>query len=465
MIVLENKDATLGNIRYFLREYALQRSNYYQGRVRFLSGILVHGVKVTFYGEDSQPELKKPSVALALSAAVDDTDYNNLYGLNELRGLFNDLAKNTYQFLALINACFGGDALGESLPGQSPNDPTGRAAYAITAGPDDKEVYSTADNQGSLFFHTIIKGVTTGDADIPAQKATLGIAGGDVDDDFKGLVRLGSLDDYLLTQIRKQIAADPANAAKFVGNDHHWIGPIEPFGVRPEGGFFFLFQNKAISEAGPLPNKKGVVRGIDVSHLNGKIDWSKVAQEDVRFAYVKATQSSEWIDPSFSANWEGLRAVQLARGAYHTFSFCSNPEAQVVAFLRVAKPDTSSLPPVLDVELSDGQQSSNIASLQREGECAARLGREGIQSHINAMLGPIERAYGKKPIIYGNDFVLENILTPEITQKVGLWRVKIGLAADAPAPPWILWQYTENAMIQGISTPVDMNVLGSDLTP
>ena len=118
-----------------------------------------------------------------------------------------------------------------------------------------------------------------------------------------------------------------------------------------------------------------------------------------------------------------------------------------MAFLRVAKPDTSSLPPVLDVELSDGQQSSNIASLQREGECAARLGREGIQSHINAMLGPIERAYGKKPIIYGNDFVLENILTPEITQKVGLWRVKIGLAADAPAPPWILWQYTENAMI------------------
>ena len=116
MIVLENKDATLGNIRYFLREYALQRSNYYQGRVRFLFGYSGHGVKVTFYGEDSQPESKKPSVALALSAAVDDTDYNNLYGLNELRGLFNDLAKNTYQFLALINACFGGDALGESFP-------------------------------------------------------------------------------------------------------------------------------------------------------------------------------------------------------------------------------------------------------------------------------------------------------------------------------------------------------------
>ena len=425
VIVLENKDATVENLRYFLREYALQRADYYQGRVRFLFAYSGHAVKITFYGEDSQPNSKKPSVGLALSAAVDDTDYNNLYGLNELSGLFSDLVKNTYQLLALINACFGGDALGNSLSGRSSNDPTGRAGYGITAGPDDKEVYSTADNQGSLFFSTIIKGVTTGDADVPAQKATLGIKGSDVVDDFKGLVRLGNLDDYLLLQIRKQIAADPAKAATFVGNDHHWIGPIEPFGVRPEGGFFFLFQNEPqISESAPLPNKNGTVRGIDVSHLNGKIDWSMVAKDDVQFAYVKATQSSEWIDPSFAANWEGSRAANVAHGAYHVFSFCGNAEAQVAAFLRAVKPEVSSLPPVLDIELSEGQQSSNIGSLQKEAQCAARLGREGIQSQINAMLDPIQRAYRKTPIIYGTDFVLDKLLTSEIAQKFGLWRVE-----------------------------------------
>lgn len=80
------------------------------------------------------------------------------------------------------------------------------------------------------------------------------------------------------------------------------------------------------------------------------------------------------------------------------------------------------------------------------------------------MLGPIQRAYRKTPIIYGTDFVLDKLLTSEIAQKFGLWRVKIGLASQEPASPWILWQYTENAKIQGIAAPVDMNVLASDQT-
>ena len=39
------------------------------------------------------------------------------------------------------------------------------------------------------------------------------------------------------------------------------------------------------------------VRGIDVSHHQGEIDWAKVAGAGVRFAYLKATEGRDLRDP------------------------------------------------------------------------------------------------------------------------------------------------------------------------
>lgn len=47
------------------------------------------------------------------------------------------------------------------------------------------------------------------------------------------------------------------------------------------------------------------VRGIDVSHHQGKIDWQRVQAEDIHFVFIKATEGSSHKDAEFNRNWDG----------------------------------------------------------------------------------------------------------------------------------------------------------------
>src|ERR1044071_3304348 len=63
------------------------------------------------------------------------------------------------------------------------------------------------------------------------------------------------------------------------------------------------------------------VRGIDVSHHQGNIDWKSVKTSGITFAYLKATEGSDFADADFPANWHGSAKPGLVRGAYHFFTF------------------------------------------------------------------------------------------------------------------------------------------------
>ncbi len=489
VIVLENEHATFENIRYFLRKYAMDRASYFQGKVRFLFAYSGHGVQMQFFGDDEQPASRNPSVGLALAATARDDDYQNLYGLNELRALFNDLAKNTYHFLALINACYGGDVFGFQMAGGSEFELDSRGAYAITAGPRDKVVYSAKDGQGSLFFQMIIDGVKSGDADHEAQSATLGKEGSI--EAYSGVVRLGALDGYLSATMIKYI--DSGIASKdWEGNKHHWVGPVGPSDVRAEGGFFFFqhppatgaatttsFQanlsvgnefapsTNQLSVKDPLPTTDGFeqlrvlgapVRGIDVSHFAGKIDWPTVAAQNIKFAYIKATQAAKLVDGNFTANWQGAKDAGIKRGAYHTFSFCVEIADQFASLQNIVPEDPSALPIAIDIELYPGQEKSNFGGLAPEAKCAQAIGNEAIRANVGAFADLIEKTYHQKPIIYGNDYVLDKVLTPSVTGRLGVWRVKYGLATKAPPSPWTIWQYSENEKMAGIPGAFDLNV-------
>src|SRR5687768_1484289 len=64
------------------------------------------------------------------------------------------------------------------------------------------------------------------------------------------------------------------------------------------------------------------IRGIDVSHHQGAVDWKKVEAAGIDFAYIKATEGRDHRDPRFDANWRAAEGA-LARGAYHFFTFCT----------------------------------------------------------------------------------------------------------------------------------------------
>jgi lysozyme len=97
-----------------------------------------------------------------------------------------------------------------------------------------------------------------------------------------------------------------------------------------------------------LPGGPDWVQGIDVSHHQGPINWDEVAGDDVRFAWIKATEGGDWEDPRFDENWAGAGAAGVPRGAYHFFTLCRPAAEQAAWFLSVAP--AGELPTAVDLE-------------------------------------------------------------------------------------------------------------------
>ena len=67
----------------------------------------------------------------------------------------------------------------------------------------------------------------------------------------------------------------------------------------------------------PPPRLAATVPGLDVSGYQGNVDWNSVAANGAKFAYVKATESTDYTNPSFSQQYDGSYGVGIIRGAYH----------------------------------------------------------------------------------------------------------------------------------------------------
>nr|QNJ46220.1 GH25 muramidase [Onygena equina] len=59
------------------------------------------------------------------------------------------------------------------------------------------------------------------------------------------------------------------------------------------------------------------VPGIDVSGYQGNVNWANVANAGKKFAYVKATEHTNYINPYFAQQYNGAYNQGIIRGAYH----------------------------------------------------------------------------------------------------------------------------------------------------
>ncbi len=116
------------------------------------------------------------------------------------------------------------------------------------------------------------------------------------------------------------------------------------------------------------PERTYPVRGIDVSHHQGPIDWRAVAESGVHFAYIKATEGCDFQDADFFAHWNGAGRAGIARGAYHFFTFGTPGKEQAANFAAVVPVEPHSLPPAVDLEISGYNRSyqQSPEAFQRE---------------------------------------------------------------------------------------------------
>ena len=193
--------------------------------------------------------------------------------------------------------------------------------------------------------------------------------------------------------------------------------------------------------------------GIDISHWQGTINWTKVAAAGKRFAFMKASESTDFVDNTYTTNRQQARAAGLYVGAYH-FAQPSTGAGDAVAeadhFIDTASPASGDLLPVLDLERSGS------------------LSQTALTTWVKAFLERVDERVGVKAIIYVSPNFWRTYMGDTTWFGANgydiLW-VAHWTTGIAPIVPggnwagdgWTFWQYTSSGAVNGISGRVDLN--------
>jgi GH25 family lysozyme M1 (1,4-beta-N-acetylmuramidase) len=459
IVLLEDEDVNLVNINYFLQTYIRRvAKKYTKTRILF-----------TYTGHGLPPDIAGTKGYMFLSQAKDPNDTENLLGLGQLAQYFLDVSPRTFQFLALINSCYGGDLFGLQQAGGNIFLTSLPAANAITAGAPDELVWSEGKpGQGTIFFEAVVDGITSGQA---AGTADTSDVNGNRSTVKRDVVRLGDLLQYLTAKV--------ANVAQ-KSFSTPWEGSVVPPPQVSKGGFFFL--SGSAKTTGPVDIPSGPasslfgrpdtkifnepyeypVQGIDVSRYDGDIDWEAVHNEKlfgypIKFAFARATMGSNRRDENFAQNWEGARVAGLARGAYHTYDVCQDVEAQIGNIEEHVPVDLEILPVAIDIEFYP--ESGNHWQQERIA-CFKQSGATKVREDIMHLLTAIEAQFKKTPIIFGNKDVFGQLLDENFS-RYSVWLhdyQSTGRGTELPGRnPWTMWQYTDAGKVKGVEQPVDVN--------
>ncbi|MCB1172672.1 MAG: lysozyme [Leptospiraceae bacterium] len=191
-----------------------------------------------------------------------------------------------------------------------------------------------------------------------------------------------------------------------------------------------------------LPPAFHPVRGLDVSHHRGKIDWNLVQKTGFRFAYIKATEGNHLRDPNFMNNWQAARRNQLIPGAYHYYSFCAEPHRQALNFAR-AIPRTKLLmmPPAIDIEFS--------------GNCPVHPTPLQLKSDLLEFSAVMYQHFKYHVILYLTRKAFQ-AYGDSLSDSYSIWISDVRSRPDDVN--WLLWQHSVWGSVPGIRGDVDLNV-------
>jgi lysozyme len=184
------------------------------------------------------------------------------------------------------------------------------------------------------------------------------------------------------------------------------------------------------------------VQGIDVSHHQGEIDWSAVAEDGVRFAWIKATEGGDWVDPRFEENQRGAAEAGIPWGAYHFFTFCRPGAEQAANFLAKVPPRLGELPPAVDLEYG--------------GNCDARPDTASLGVELEAFMQAVESATGRRPMIYATGELIRDHIALLVGEELWIRAIHHPLGMESPVPAAV-WQYSNIGRVAGIQGRVDRN--------
>jgi GH25 family lysozyme M1 (1,4-beta-N-acetylmuramidase) len=189
------------------------------------------------------------------------------------------------------------------------------------------------------------------------------------------------------------------------------------------------------------------VQGVDVSEFQGAIDWHAVHASGRVFGIARVADGVQHVDPTFGANYAAMKAEGMVRGSYQFFRASEDPIAQADLVLNaIGALGPGDLPPMLDVEVTDGQSNATI------------------DAKIESWISHIEAKTGKKPLVYTGPYFWQQIGSPAnlgASLVVADWTQGCPLVAPTWGS-WTFWQYADNGHVSGIGPLVDLDVFDGD---
>lgn len=196
-----------------------------------------------------------------------------------------------------------------------------------------------------------------------------------------------------------------------------------------------------------LSNNLDKTYGFDISHYQNKEDikWDSLTIGNktipLEFVVMRATMGNRNADKHFDDFWEQAKKQNMIRGAYHFYRADEDPVIQANNFLENVKLESGDLPPILDIE-----------------KIPKRKTNKKLTEDLKVWCKIVEETYGEKPIIYTYYHYYNDFLKGEFDD-YPLWLANYN---DVPAPSpdtgWDFWQFTENGIVHGINTKVDLDI-------
>jgi lysozyme len=180
------------------------------------------------------------------------------------------------------------------------------------------------------------------------------------------------------------------------------------------------------------------VRGLDLSHHNGKILYEGLDTLD--FVFLKATEGVTLVDRDFETHYEGFKDKGIALGVYHFFRFDTDGEEQANHFLNRIKGHKFQIPLVVDVEHANNP----------------KVRREKVIQRLNEFMQTIKKKTGQKPIIYTNGHGYSDFVEKEFNDHT-LWLSSTNAQRNEKLD-FTFWQFNINADLMEITHRADLNV-------
>jgi GH25 family lysozyme M1 (1,4-beta-N-acetylmuramidase) len=207
------------------------------------------------------------------------------------------------------------------------------------------------------------------------------------------------------------------------------------------------------------------VQGIDVAsfqHPGGaNITWSSVAAAGYKFAFIKASEGSYYVNPYYARDAAGSQAAGMFAAPY-AFGIPNYSGGAVQADYLLDNADYVAdgrlLPPILDIEYDP------YVSADRTNSCYG-LTQTQMVAWISAFTAEIQRRTGQHPAIYSTAGWWDTC-TGDSTAFAAdpLWIASV--TTSSPTLPaawksWTYWQYDQSASVPGLSVTTDSSYLSS----